>query len=133
MRDIKFRAWSKFWNELYYFDFEKCIEVREGGLWVKHKNGSTCVNQPSVELMQYTGLKDKNGKEIYEGDIVKTEDDDSFTKGIVFFDDDGFKCTSAYYNNIKDYSIYDHLNKEFINDNLIVVIGNIYENPDLLT
>ncbi|MEB3103069.1 YopX family protein [Ferviditalea candida] len=60
MRDIKFRAWDTETKEMSY-DFL-------GKNWLK-----VCIESPFVELMQYTGLKDKNGKEIYEGDITVSE------------------------------------------------------------
>ena len=77
-----------------------------------------------VVLMQYTGIKDKNGKEIYEGDIVSVTGSKSvgvYTTCIIK-DGQGFK--------IKD-------NKTIIMDYkemfLCTIIGNIYENPELLT
>lgn len=69
MREIKFRAWDG--KRMYYDpnDFYlrmdgSCFDVFEGEM------DEPICGQPI--LMQYTGLKDKNGKEIYEGDIVKT-------------------------------------------------------------
>ena len=73
-----------------------------------------------AELMQYTGLKDKNGKEIYEGDILEWFNDltGSTHRGVVRFTQGGFYCGDYYLYAIKCY--------------LPVIIGNIYENPELL-
>ena len=59
MRDFKFRAWDKWSN--------KMIQPNNGDFigWHAMSNWRDCLH-----IMQYTGLKDKNGKEIYEGDIV---------------------------------------------------------------
>jgi len=72
------------------------------------------------ELMQFTGIHDRNGKEVYEGDIIKNE----FGKKVIKWDDGGFYCDEEktvmrIYLWILDFS-------------KIEVIGNIYENPKLI-
>lgn len=76
-------------------------------------------NPKASELMQYTGLKDKNGTEIYEGDIVQTGWQGN-EKGVVVFESSTYCVDSGngymYFNHPESYE----------------VIGNIYENPELL-
>lgn len=60
MREIKFRAWAVASKEMFYPDVEDGWELNSGEL----------IPLPNTVLMQYTGLKDKNGKEIWEGDII---------------------------------------------------------------
>jgi uncharacterized phage protein (TIGR01671 family) len=130
MREYKFRAWDSWWDKMHYFDFTKNIEATPDdelkGLWILHKEGSVYAIQDKIKIMQYTGLKDKNGKEIYEVDIVLY--DRNIHKDI---DTAKFKVVWA-----KDrYVLQEIKHKYYIDDvtwELVEVIGNIYENPELL-
>ena len=81
------------------------------------------VEVDSIELMQYTGLHDKNGKEIYEGDIVRIDDIVGEYKWV-----DDFACFAVPTDSIKHNS---YIYPQRIDEHSMEVIGNIYENPDL--
>lgn len=124
MREIKFRAWLKekkimidnarpdfFCKQLHYL----CGNSAGG-------QDVLGVSTEDIELMQYTGLKDKNNEEIYEGDIVTLHNN----KYKVIFNteearfvlrDDEFEMNIPFTNN---------------NNERMEVLGNVYENPELL-
>ena len=132
----KFRAWEKETQtmlDVSLIDFKKSILVGEH--W---EFGETnFINFDDVNLMQSTGLRDKNGKEIFEGDIVK-RDGIKRPEIIIFgewidvdtlgFEEQyiGFYFESEHEGQKRLYSVESRFN------NLCKVIGNIYENPELL-
>ncbi len=143
-REIKFRAWDKIKNKMYHFnEFWLDSEYQSIAFSLDDKerklqegNYSLDFYQEDLsELMQFTGLHDKNGKEIYCGDIVKYDYGNPFKREIpnpqireIIFKDGCFslKDDDYYYN-----ASYDtNLSKKNKN---CEVIGNIYENPELLT
>ena len=109
MREIKFRAWDvsekrMLSHELFNTELS-FAESAELDFWL---------NNDSYILMQYTGLKDKNGKEIYEGDIVK----------------DGYHGKYGIYE-VK----WEKIGWNFVSEDgrEIEIIGNIHENPELIS
>jgi uncharacterized phage protein (TIGR01671 family) len=114
MREIKFRSWA----ESTGFTEHTLSPGRE-----------VYIDPDTVSIQQYTGLKDKNGKEIYESDLI--QDIDSGYIGQVVWDSDGVCFTTMF-------SEPDGRQTQwgFIplggEDNYCVVLGNIYETPELL-
>ena len=121
-REIKFRAWDKEENEMFnassgFNDFTVGIKVES----VEH---TMTVSSKKYELMQFTGLLDKNGKEIYEGDVVKDDNGGDEELGIqigkVMWN---HEWCSFRWNDGDDWSLHSELE----------VVGNIYENPELIS
>ena len=131
MREIKFRAWEPYQRELHYFDNLKASNdqfIAENLLSLmanKHYLGEDL-------LMQYTGLKDKNGVEIYEMDIVRINTLNEMIAEVTF-ENGAFgylqKNNSFWHPKWNEHIVA----KELIKNKLTVeVIGNIYQNPELL-
>ena len=123
MREIKFRAWDKKEKKMYNAR-PVWIMSKEGEYSIKCFGDANCsryMHKEDFILMQYTGLKDKNGKEIFEGDIALHPGLFSNGKpGVIRFSE----IDASFY--------WSGKNSLPINNNHITIIGNIYENPELL-
>lgn len=140
MREIKFRAWDKNTNTMYenisILPSMECIAINVD---YDHDFQEYCIDESyvvelkDVELLEYTGLKDKNGVEIYEGDIIKTHENRIQT---IIWEDNGFKREYTFkrtylgesYFETRSFDIGDSSHRNWGHE----VIGNIYENPELL-
>lgn len=124
MREIKFRAWDG--KKMFPVDV-LAVSPCTWDCPDHDKRGISLAYQPSIKVMQFTGIQDQNGKDIYEGDIVEFKD---YSGGAYIFgkkpkdrnvvkwdyQKGGWKAKGGMWFEGKDYE----------------VLGNIYENPDLL-
>ncbi len=126
MREIKFRAWSTKHKRM----FETSSGVDEDGDWYTSGDYSEVCevyeDNEKIMQMQFIGLKDKNSKEIYEGDILRDKNQAVCVVGFgADMDNVTFGFRLEYLQTVNSYCIEPSL-VEF------EVIGNIYENPELL-
>lgn len=119
MREIKFRAWDKENKKMMKVSSlsleNKEIAVRENGTYHFFR-------MQNLELMQYTGIKDKNDKEIYEGDIVVLNNIENDNMCIVRYEHSSYR--------LEGWSLREDLSN--VEDRFLEVVGNIYENKNLL-
>ena len=110
MRELKFKVWDNLNYMSSDFTFQHIID-------------STIQFTPECKIMQFTGLKDKNGIDIYEGDIVRPFGDQGSLAQIIFFAP-SFKLATKLNNG--GYNLWNHYEDE------IEIVGNIYQNPELI-
>lgn len=139
MREIKFRAWDKQGKRFLGMDD-----------WYLHPNKGSClywnkmpIKPEDLEILQFTGLKDKNAKEVYEGDILLCGDDgENFSQKYDEENDEYVNThkakvigpTDSYPAFEIDPNPCDDVNglSQLVATGEFEVIGNIYENPELL-
>lgn len=129
-REIKFRSWDS--KEKRYIDlFDNNLWIRDDGIVSEitydydgdGKYDSSESPKLYILLEQYTGLKDKNGKEIYEGDIVKFYKGGEWVFSEIFWNKLGMWCLKY---------VDGYINNFYLSPSNYEVIGNIYEHTELL-
>ena len=157
MREIKFRAWKSWRKPTMLYSGQFDIEYSHPKKRYQAIDHSRFEGQWDMPLMQFTGLRDKNGKEIYEGDIIsgwlayKGKREKLPIASIEYFEPEA--RFEAYSNDVNSEIIKDLSGKDMysegwsiaVKQDLVVndmdrfaitgeceVIGNIYENPELL-
>ncbi|WP_077805187.1 YopX family protein [Streptococcus mitis] len=130
----KFRAWDRTRNEMNYKVMVGNCDLSDENwtcpiIWIEERKKWLHFDDDYECIMQSTGLRDKKGKEIFEGDILACETDDEVINLNVFWDEEHalFMFESKKYNE-------QELLAELVENNTypFEIIGNIYENPELL-
>mgnify|MGYP001593996406 CR=1 FL=1 len=144
MREIKFKVWHRENKKMFWFDLRWGTKQSMGAGWLSvlpdgHEreygidDKRLLIDPEDCEIMQFTGLKDKNGKEIYEGDIISLVPVDhplAIVKGVVRWHPELALFEVECYSYDATFTVYSkqvdgkNTNRE--------VIGNIYSNPELL-
>lgn len=114
MRIIKFRIWETLNNKM-----TKWEDIRKYDLFIVNwPNECHPDNRDEFKVMQFTGLKDKNGKEMFEGDVVENESGQRFIQELCCLGDEIKRPNKP--RPTRDEELW------------YKVIGNIYENPELI-
>ena len=129
MREIKFRAWDSLTKRMWTPDFVSQQGLAGMSLGTKAHPNDLVYDKDRFPVMQYTGLKDKDDKEIYEGDILR-QTESVFCMPVVFQSVVEYQPGGFWFRGI-DFNITD-CNWHQFNAQNREVIGNIYENPELL-
>jgi uncharacterized phage protein (TIGR01671 family) len=125
-REIKFRAWdifNKAWCKYHNL-------FKQENICFKHVNCLRNSDNPDCAVMQFTGLLDKNGKEIFEGDVIKIKCNGDIIIGDVFYNQS--RCCyminhpAGYNGSFGLHTLTIEICDEFN------IVGNLYENPELL-
>ena len=131
MREIKFRAWNKEKNIMCYENEDNSAGYLDGwiasDIQVINQTLNSDFTKETYDFMEFTGLKDKNGKEIYEGDIVAEKGHYVNSDRLVYQKiqwKENYSCWLR--------GEYQRLTPKNIKTYQIEVIGNIYDNPELL-
>ena len=121
MNKLKFRAWYK--------EGQQMLSIRDINFCGEEINtyemSGDWLGFDYIDLMQFTGLKDKNGVDIYSGDIVHFKSNGLSGYGVVYYDESTAKFR------VKDNRRKNTRYYEFYRDSVYRIDGNIYENPNL--
>ena len=124
MKEFKMKAWLKKEKKMVAiigidFNYEYIRYTEDGNLF--NENYKTAEFK-DIELLQFTGLKDNGGQELYEADVIKFNDGIDDIYGLISYDDDEGTYRVSYEN------ITEHLSER---EGDFEIVGNIFENPQL--
>lgn len=124
MREFKMKAWLKKEKKMVAiigidFNYEYIRYTEDSNLF--NENYKTAEFK-DIELLQFTGLKDNGGQELYEADVIKFNDGIDDIYGLISYDDEDGAYRVSYEN------ITEHLSER---EGDFEIVGNIFENPDL--
>lgn len=124
MREFKMKAWLKKEKKMVAiigidFNYEYIRYTEDSNLF--NENYKTAEFK-DIELLQFTGLKDNGGQELYEADVIKFNDGIDDIYGLISYDDEDGTYRVSYEN------ITEHLSER---EGDFEIVGNIFENPDL--
>ena len=127
----RYRAWNKATKEMHEVDDIVSIDIEKKQIYVK----TLFFNQlnhyvfDAVVLMQSTGFRDKNGKEIFEGDILKVTNLSSWLEVVSFNEDKAMFVSKETKRKVEETPLYDLFNTDIFE---VEIIGNIWEDGELL-
>lgn len=134
-RTIKFRAWDgenmHYQDEIYFlFGRWNSDKNNEAGFWAAYRIGEDDIPdfeaEENTSLMQFTGLLDKNGKEVYEGDVVVWKNLDTEVYYDIYYNEQDICWFARQLNDIGE-------TESYLDNMYMEVIGNIHENSNLIT
>lgn len=124
MKELKIKAWLKKEKKMVSIigidlNYEYIRYTEDDNLFNENYKTAEFKN---IELLQFTGLKDNGGQELYEADVIKFNDGIDDIYGLISYDDEDGTYRVSYEN------ITEHLSER---EGDFEIVGNIFENPDL--